>query len=75
MEERIRELCIRESNTDHLDFDRDPEYQAYYTQAQALWEGGEMPEAIYHLLEAGNFFSFAQGFRLGLALAGWAQTG
>ena len=71
MEERIRELYIRESNTDHLDFDRDPEYQAYYTQAQALWEGGEMPEAVFGLLEASDFVSFVHGFRLGVALAGW----
>ena len=43
MEETLRELYIRETSRDGLDFDSDPEYQAYYTQAEALWEGGDMP--------------------------------
>lgn len=41
MEENLRELYIRETSRDGLDFDSDPEYQAYYTQAEALWEGEE----------------------------------
>lgn len=75
MEETLRELYIRETSRDGLDFDSDPEYQAYYTQAEALWEGGDMPPAVFHLLEVSNFLSFAHGFRLGAQLAGWVGTG
>ena len=75
MEETLRELYIRETSRDGLDFDSDPEYQAYYTQAEAIWKGGDMPPAVFHLLEVSNFLSFAHGFRLGAQLAGWMQTG
>ncbi len=75
MEETLRELYIRETSRDSLDFDSDPEYQAYYTQAEALWEGGELPAALFHLLDTSNFLSFAHGFRLGAQLAGWVGTG
>ena len=75
MEETLRELYIRETSRDSLDFDSDPEYQAYYTQAEALWEGGEIPAALFHLLDTSNFLSFAHGFRLGAQLAGWVGTG
>ena len=74
MEETLKELYIRETSRNGLDFDSDPEYQAYYTQAEALWEGGDMPAALFHLLETGSFLSFAHGFRLGARLAGWVQT-
>ena len=72
MEETLRELYIRETSRDGLDFDSDPEYQAYYTQTEALWEGGELPAA---LLDTSNFLSFAHGFRLGAQRAGWVGTG
>lgn len=75
MEETLRELYIRETSRDSLDFDSDPEYQAYYTQAEALWEGGELPAALFHLLDTSNFLSFAHGFRLGAQLAGWVGMG
>ena len=75
MEETLRELYIRETSRDSLDLDSDPEYQAYYTQAEALWEGGELPAALFHLLDTSNFLSFAHGFRLGAQLAGWVGTG
>lgn len=75
MEETLKELYIRETSRNGLDFDSDPEYQAYYTQAEALWEGGDMPAALFHLLETGSFLSFAHGFRLGAQLAGWVGTG
>ena len=75
MEEALRELYIRETSRDGLDFDSDPEYQAHYTQAEALWEGEDMPPAVFHLLETSNFLSFAHGFRLGARLAGWVRTG
>ena len=75
MEEKLKELYNQEIDQSRLDFDGDPEYQAYYTQAKALWEGGEMPKSFYHLLDAGNFLSFAHGFRLGLELAGWLRAG
>ncbi len=75
MEETLRELYIRETSRDGLDFDSDLEYQAYYTQAEAFWEGGDMPAALFHLLDTSNFLSFAHGFRLGAQLAGWVGTG
>lgn len=75
MEETLKELYLREIGQSRLDFDSNPEYQAYYTQAEALWEGGELPAAVFHLLDAGNFLSFAHGFRLGLQLSRWARTG
>lgn len=74
MEEILKGLYMREIDQSRLDFDRDPEYQAYYTQAEELWEGEDMPKPFYHLLDAGNFLSFVHGFRLGVQLAGWAWT-
>ena len=75
MKEKLKGLYLQEIDQSRLDFDRDPEYQAYYTQAEALWEGGDMPAALFHLLETGSFLSFAHGFRLGAQLAGWVGTG
>ena len=43
MEEKLKELYIQEIHQSRLDFDNNPEYQAYYTQAQQLWEGGDIP--------------------------------
>lgn len=75
MEELLKTLYIRETSQSSLDFDRDPEYHAYYTQAQELWEGEDMPPAFFRLLDAGNFLSFAHGFRLGARLARWTREG
>ncbi len=75
MEEKLKELYIREIDQALLDFDRDPDYQRYYTQAEELWEGGEMPASFYHLLDTGNFLAFTHGFRLGMELAGWVRNG
>lgn len=75
MEENLKKLYIQEVDQARLDFDGDPEYQAYYTQAEALWKGEDMPLPFFNLLDAGNFLSFAHGFRLGLRLAGWAREG
>ena len=75
MKENLKALYLQEIERSRLDFDSDPEYQAYYTQAEALWEGGDIPAAVFHLLEVSNFLSFAHGFRLGAQLAGWVQTG
>ena len=75
MEENLKELYLQEIERFRLDFDSDPEYQAYYTQAETLWEGEELPAALFHLLDTSNFLSFAHGFRLGARLAGWVQTG
>lgn len=74
MEEKLKELYLLETGPSGLDFSLDPEYRQYYTQAEALWEGGEMPAAVFHLLETANFLSFAHGFRLGLRLSKWART-
>ncbi len=68
MEERLKELYIREIERSCLDFDSDPEYRKYYTQAEALWEGGDMPRALYHLLDTANFLAFVHGFQLGVGL-------
>ena len=43
MNEQIKALYHLETESSRLDFEQDPDYQLYYTQAQALWEGGEMP--------------------------------
>lgn len=75
MKERLRELYINEVETSRLDFDSDPEYKHYYTQAKALWEGGEMPGAVLRLLDASDFVAFVHGFRLGLGMAGWMKVG
>lgn len=74
MKERLKALYDQEIGQSRLDFDQDPEYQSYYTQAEALWEGGDIPPAVFHLLESSSFLSFAHGFRLGMELAGWVRT-
>ncbi|RKI66517.1 hypothetical protein D7V91_12260 [bacterium 1xD42-67] len=71
----LKELYIQEIERSRLDFERDPEYQTYYTQAQALWEGGDMPCPIHRLLDISGFLSFAHGFRLGVRLARWLRRG
>lgn len=75
MEEQLKALYDQEIEQSRLDFDSDPAYQAYYTQAEALWEGGDMPAAVFHLLEISSFLSFTHGFRLGMDLARWARAG
>ena len=74
METKIRALYKQEIETAQLDFERDPEYQAYYTQAEALWEGADMPEPVYHLLDASSYCAFAHGLRVGMELAGWLRS-
>ena len=46
MNEQIKALYHLETESSRLDFEQDPDYQLYYTQAQALWEGGEMPPRL-----------------------------
>ena len=75
MKDRLRELYLQEIEASRLDFDSDPEYQRYYTQAEALWEGGEMPDAVFRLLDTSDFVAFAHGFRLGAELAEWMRAG
>ena len=75
MEEKLKELYMREIEQFQLDFECNPEYRAYYTQVEALWEGKDMPPAVFHLLDTSNFLSFAHGFRLGARLAGWVRAG
>lgn len=74
MEEKLKELYKWEIEQFHLNFERDPDYQACYTQAEELWKGEDMPVPFFRLLDASSFLSFAHGFRLGLELAGWART-
>ena len=75
MNQMLRTLYWQEIDRARLNFEADPAYRDYFTQSQALWEGGDMPEAFFHLLDAGNFLSFAHGFRLGLGLRRWAEEG
>lgn len=75
MEEKLKALYIQEIDQSRLDFDGDPEYQKYYTQAEELWKGEDMPRALYRLLDTSSFLAFAHGFRLGVRLAGWAREG
>ena len=70
---QIRELYLQEVDRGALDFEGDPGYQLYLTRCRPLWEGGDMPEALFHLLDESNFLSFAHGFRLGIALMKWAD--
>ena len=74
MENQLKVLYDQKIEQSQLDFDSDPEYKQYYTQAEALWEGEDMPPAVFHLLEVGNFLAFAHGFRLGARLTGWARA-
>lgn len=74
MKEKLKALYDQDIEQSQLDFDCDPEYHAYYTQAEALWKGEDMPPAVFHLLEAGNFLAFTHGFRLGARLAGWVRA-
>ena len=74
MEERLKDLYLHEIDQFHLNFDSDPDYQKYYTQAMAFWEEEDMPAAVFHLMETGNFLSFVHGLRLGAQLAGWLKT-
>lgn len=73
MKERLRELYRQEIETARLDFDSDPEYREYYTQAEALWEGEDMPKEIFSLLDASDLVAFIHGFRLGAGLAEWVR--
>lgn len=75
MKERLRELYQQEIEASRLDFDTDPEYRRCYTQAEALWEGEEIPDAVFHLLDTSDFLAFVHGFRLGAALVGWVRAG
>lgn len=75
MKEKLKALYLQEIDQAHLDFDGDPEYQKYYTQSEALWEGKDMPAPLFHLLETSSFISFVHGFRLGMRLARWLRTG
>jgi len=75
MDELIRELYTRQISQSHIDFDHDPEYKEYYTQAEELWEGGEMPVSFFRLLERSDFLSFSCGLRLGVELGKWLRTG
>ncbi|MCI9294435.1 MAG: hypothetical protein HFF48_04325 [Lawsonibacter sp.] len=75
MKELLKELYDWEIDQSRLNFDHDPEYQAYYTQVEALWEEGDMPAPLFHLLETSNLISFAHGFQLGARLARWVGAG
>ena len=66
MKETLRALYNQEVERARLDFDGDRDYQAYYTQSQALWKEGDMPEPFFHLLDASNYLAFSHGFRLGM---------
>ena len=75
MVEHLQELYRHEIDQARLNFEADPAYRAYFTQSQVLWEGADMPESLFHLLETSNCLSFSHGFRLGLRLGRWAEEG
>ena len=75
MTELLQTLYWQEIDTARLNFEADPAYQTYFTQSQAIWEGADMPEPLFHLLETSNYLSFAHGFRLGLGLGLRAEEG
>ena len=75
MKETLSALYNQEVERARLDFDGDRDYQAYYTQSQALWKEGDMPEPFFHLLDASNYLAFSHGFRLGLKLARQLRKG
>ena len=75
VKQMLQELYWQEIDTARLNFEADPAYQTYFTESQAIWEGADMPEPLFHLLETSNYLSFAHGFRLGLHLGRWAEEG
>ena len=70
MTEQLKDLYLLETESSRLDFEQDPDYQKYYTQVRALWEGKDLPSSLFHLLETSNSLAFAHGFQLGLTLRG-----
>ena len=73
MNQMLKQLYWQEIDEARLNFEADPAYQTYFTQSQVLWEGANMPEPLFRLLETSNYLSFAHGFRLGLGLRVWAE--
>ena len=71
MLEKIQELYYQEIQSGDLDFDSDPEYQQYMSQSEVLWNGEDMPQPIFDLLDHANFLSFAHGVQFGMRLAIW----
>ena len=71
MVEKIQELYFQAVDRGELDFDGDPDYQKYLTQAKAVWQDEDMPDSIFNLLDHANFLSFAHGVQLGMRLAVW----
>ena len=71
MKSLIQELYYQEIDQAHLDFDGDPDYQKYLTQAKAVWQDEDMPQPIFDLLDHANFLSFAHGVQFGMRLAAW----
>ena len=71
MDHYLHELYHAEIDRASLDFDADSQYQAYLSQAEALWPDGELPAVFFQLLDASNFLSFSHGFQLGMGMTLW----
>ena len=71
MVEKIQELYFQAVDRGELDFDGDPDYQKYLTQAKAVWQDEDMPQPIFDLLDHANYLSFAHGVQFGMRLAVW----
>lgn len=71
MTQIIKELYFLETDQARLDFDHDPIYRTYLTQAEEIWKEHDMPKSIFHLLERSNFLSFSHGFQLGMGMTLW----
>ena len=73
MDYLIQELYAWEVERASLDFHSDPIYHKYYIQAEKFWPKGDIPPALFHLLDRSNFLSFSHGLRLGMQIILWSM--
>ena len=73
MDHYLHELYHTEIDQANLNFDADPEYRAYLTQAEALCPEGALPSEWFRLLDQSNFLSFSHGVRLGMQIILWGM--
>ncbi|MCI8423959.1 MAG: hypothetical protein HFF50_10615 [Lawsonibacter sp.] len=73
MEKQLQELFCDEVDRKRLVFEDSPQYNKWYAQSEALFPNGDLPAAVFHLLEISNCIAFTHGFRLGLRLKRWAE--
>ena len=72
MDHYLHALYHAEIDRASLDFDADPQYQAYLSQAEALWPDGELPSVFSNFLIPATFsasptaFGWGWGWRYGV---------